>query len=50
MAYQIHKEYGTPYVVAVRSNEVADFFKKAFWLRPIGLNILKNASQIIFIS
>ncbi|MFW3362155.1 glycosyltransferase family 4 protein [Aerococcus viridans] len=50
MAYQIHKEYGTPYVVAVRSNEVADFFRKAFWLRPIGLNILKNASQIIFIS
>ncbi|AMC01526.1 D-inositol-3-phosphate glycosyltransferase [Aerococcus viridans] len=50
MAYQIHKEYGTPYVVAVRSNEVADFFRKAIWLRPIGLNILKHASQIVFIS
>lgn len=50
MAYQIHKKYGTPYVVAVRSNEVADFFRKAIWVRPIGLNILKHASQIIFIS
>lgn len=50
MAYQIHKKYGTPYVVAVRSNEVEDFFKKAVWVRPMGIKILQNASQIIFIS
>ena len=50
MAYRIHQEHGTPYVVAVRSNEVADFFKKAVWLRPIAFKILQNASQIIFIS
>lgn len=50
MAYKINQTYGTPYIVAVRSNEIETFFKRAFWLRSMGLKILKNASRIIFIS
>lgn len=50
MAYKINQTYGTPYIVAVRSNEIETFFKRAFWLRSMGLRILKNASKIIFIS
>lgn len=50
LAYQAHKKYAIPYVVAVRSADVRTFFQKLFWLRSLGLNIMKAAQQIIFIS
>ncbi|WP_411954020.1 glycosyltransferase family 4 protein [Alkalibacillus sp. S2W] len=50
IAYKLHKKYGTPYVVAVRNTDVNLFFKKMIHLRKLGINILKYAQKIIFIS
>ncbi len=50
IAYLLHKKYGIPYVVAVRNTDVNDFFKKVFFLRPLGNDILLNADKIVFLS
>jgi glycosyltransferase involved in cell wall biosynthesis len=50
VAYKLHKKYGIPYIVAVRNTDINIFFKYFFHLRPFALEILKNASQIIFLS
>ncbi len=50
IAYKINREYGIPYVVAVRNTDINLFFAKMLHLRNIGINILKNAEKIIFIS
>lgn len=50
LAYRLHKMYGIPYMVAVRSADIETFFKKAKWLWPIGMNILRHAEKVIFIS
>lgn len=50
IAYEIWKKLRIPYIVAVRSGDVNCFFKYAVHLRSYGLNILKNASGIIFLS
>ena len=50
VAYDLYKEYSIPYVVAVRNTDVEMFFKKMFWLRSIGYDVLRNASKIYFIS
>lgn len=50
IARQIHKRYNIPYVVAVRNADVRTFFQRMPWLRNMGLDILKNASKIVFIS
>ncbi|MBG9981668.1 glycosyltransferase family 4 protein [Aerococcaceae bacterium DSM 111020] len=50
LAYQLYKTYGTPYIVAVRSMEVSTFFEKMPWMRKTGIDILKNASKIIYLS
>lgn len=44
------KEYGIPYIVAVRNTDVNIFFKYCFWLRLLGLTILRDASAVVFIS
>ena len=50
LAWRICKKYGIPYVVAVRNTDVNLFFKKLFFMRPIGLQVLNDAKQIIFLS
>lgn len=50
IALKLKKEYGTPYVVAVRNTDVNTFFKYMINLRKIGLNILKESEKIIFLS
>lgn len=50
LAWQLHQCYGTPYVVAVRNADVRTFFGRMPWLRKMGLDIMKDASQIVFIS
>lgn len=50
MAYKLHKEYGTDYIVAVRNTDVNTFFKKMPHLRSYGIEIMKHAKKIIFIS
>lgn len=49
-AMQLSKKYGIPYVVAVRNTDVNAFFKYRFFLRKRGIEILKNASKVFFLS
>lgn len=49
IAYKFNKQYGTPYIVAVRNTDLNIFFKYIFFLRPIGIKILLNAEKIIFL-
>ena len=50
IAYKLYQKYNIPYIVAVRNTDVNVFFKKMLHLRRMGINILKNAERIIFIS
>lgn len=50
LAFQYAKITHTPYVVAVRNADIRTFFKRMPWLRHMGINILKQAEKIIFIS
>lgn len=50
VAYELHKKYGTPYVVAVRSTDIFSYYKKLFWRRSYFTRILLNAEKVIFIS
>lgn len=50
LAYKLWKSHQIPYIVSVRSADVRTFFQKLIWLRPTGINILKNAQAIVFIS
>jgi len=50
IAYKIHKTKKIPYIVAVRDTDVNVFFKKMYHLRRLGINILKDAKTIIFLS
>ncbi len=50
IAMKLKEKYGTPYIVAVRSTDVNIFFKRMVHLRKMGLKILMDADQIIFLS
>jgi glycosyltransferase involved in cell wall biosynthesis len=50
LAYRAKKEYGIEYIVAIRNTDVNGYFKKAKHLRKIGIEIMRNAKKIIFIS
>ncbi len=50
VAFYLSKKYKKPYVVAVRSTDVSVFFKCMVHLRSRGVNILKNANAIYFLS
>lgn len=51
VAYRLKKEYGIPYIVAVRGfTDIDGFFKKRINLRKRGRQILKHADKIIFLS
>lgn len=50
IAMKLKKKYGIPYIVAVRNTDVNLFFEKMIFLRRTGINILKKANQVIFLS
>ena len=50
IAYKLKKKYGIPYLVTVRNTDINIFFKKMKFLRPLGINILKEADRISFLS
>jgi len=50
IAYIIKKRYGIPYVVAVRNTDINIFFDKFIYLRKFGIEILKESSNVIFLS
>ena len=49
-AMNLSKKYNIPYVVAIRSTDVNDFFRKMPFLINRGIEIMKNASAIFFLS
>ena len=50
IAMKLKAEYNLPYIVAVRNTDVNLFFKRMLHLRNLGVNILREASKIIFLS
>lgn len=50
IAYKLKKEYGIPYIVAVRNTDVNVFFAKMIHLRGMGLDIIREAQKVVFIS
>lgn len=49
-AFKMKKKFEIDYIVAVRNTDINVFFKKIIFLRKLGIDILKNAEQIVFIS
>ncbi len=47
---KIMEKYGIPYIVAVRNTDVNVFFKRMKHLQRTGIEILKKASMIVFLS
>lgn len=50
IALKLNEYFGKPYVVTVRDTDLNIFFKYMPHLRKTGLNILSNASCIVFLS
>lgn len=50
IALKLKKEYGKPYLIAVRSTDLEVFFKYMIHLRALGIEIMSGASKIIFLS
>ena len=49
-AMKIKQHYNIPYLVAVRNTDINIFFRYMIHLRRIGIEILRNAQKIIFLS
>lgn len=49
-ARYLSKKYGVPYVVAVRNTDVNLFFKYRILLRKQGIRILRDASEVFFLT
>ena len=50
LAYEIFKEYGIPYVITVRSADLDYFMKYRPDLLSLGMDILTNAKNVLFVS
>lgn len=50
IAMRLKKDFNIPYVVAVRNSDVNVFFRNMPHLRKLGIEILKEASKIVFLS
>ncbi|WP_299153176.1 glycosyltransferase family 4 protein [uncultured Christiangramia sp.] len=50
LAYKLFKDYGIPYIVAVRNTDIHIFLKYRPDLMSLGRRILNDASKVIFIS
>lgn len=50
IALEVKRKWGIPYIVAVRDVDVNIFFKYRLTLRKLGIEILKEAEKIIFLS
>ena len=50
IALKLKKNFGIPYVVAVRNTDVNVFFKQMRHMRRLGVEILEEAEKVIFLS
>lgn len=49
-AMHLSRKYGIPYVVAVRNTDVNAFFKTMIHLRPRGIEVMRHAHRVFFLS
>lgn len=49
-AMKLKEEYGIPYITAIRNTDVNIFLKKILFLRKTGLNVMREASCVVFLS
>lgn len=49
-SYLLHKNFGIPYIVAIRNTDINVFFRYMVHLRGLGRSIMNNAQNIIFLS
>ena len=49
-AMKLKQKYGIPYIVAVRNTDLNFFFKRMVYLRKLGVEILSEAKQVVFLS
>lgn len=50
LAYELKKKYGKPYIVTIRNTDLNLYFKYFIHLKAYGIEILRNATKIIFLS
>ena len=50
IALKLKREKNIDYVISVRNSDVNLFFKYMFYIRKMGINIMKKAKKIVFIS
>lgn len=50
VAMKLKGKFGVPYILAVRNTDVNLFLKKMIHLRKMGIEILKNADKLVFLS
>lgn len=50
VAYELHKRYKIPYIIAIRNTDINVFFKYLIHLRGYAKEILRNAERIIFLT
>lgn len=50
VAYLLHKKYGIPYIVAVRTTDTCVFMKYFRHLIPFGRKIIQNAADVVYIT
>lgn len=50
LALKAKRRHGLPYIVAFRNTDLNAFFKVRPWLRRIGLEIMREAEAVIFLS
>lgn len=50
VAFELNRRFGIPYLVAVRNTDLNVFLKKRPHLHSLGMKILSNAHQIVFLS
>lgn len=49
-ARRLYKKYGIPYIVAIRNTDKNVFFKHMIHLRSVGIDIMHDAKNIIFLT
>ena len=50
VAYQLYKKYRIPYIVTIRDTDLNAFFRLKPYLRPLGVQIMRCAKAVIFLS
>lgn len=50
IAYELSREYGIPYITAVRNTDVNAYYKRLIWRKRYFTKVIRNATKVIFIS